>query len=995
MINVFKNRTRLYALTTSALFFLQAVDVSYSNGLEFSNDLNFSNGLDDNGESFDNLLLSQGRRGSGVGVNGRYDNDLYSQNGYGANSLYNGVHIHGGSYGTREISNVISTRVPPRGVHVPAGGSGGYDFLQGKAAGETSPSRNLQSFNVGTEQRADSSVVQGAGEVRSQGVSDSRSLRTGGKVRSSDGTSQDARVTGDQGASGRNREDDHLNSIEFLSGMPADVSDSVCKVGDDQGKHFNNYNLQHRPIVCSGGVYTAKKSLIKVGKYDENPVSTKGGEGNKRTDIKLEKMSLWGKRPSSSDDFESPIQYLLGSAGTEKVSDSAGKGSAVFATNIGSRVRLDESSIKTFAIGLHADHGGWITMKGGKIKNVDIGAFANNFSSIFLGDVEVDVGNYKTTSEDDSLKVGLFANNHSGIMMKSGSIAFPRAGGIGVVSSNGSAVNLNGVKVKINNSKGENNAASFVFLSDMGGFISFEKGHLDIHNVPLFWIRDEVTGLAKNNNISSLAGVPIPEPSNAISSTLTSSLNSGFHVSGNIPFVDTTPLIYQENGEHSLGAYIKAHETYGAYQAYQAKNEAFDDVVSTISLILKEDSSFSKDSLGVSASIRSSEIKLNGDTYGIFFDKKEAEGEEIKRSLEDKSGSRTVLLKNSNFKVPNGVAIFGLGLSGSVLLKEKSALAGKVLLEAEASSNMSVFAYDSLIEGSARVDENSNAKFFLQGSEWHLAKNKSQRLLSPSCLDSCISYISLKDSNIWFMTQISQDRNSQGENKVNHEYTTLRIGKGSGVVFSTQGYSKVHFNVNLDNNGVNNKQLSDRFLIHGNVDGKTKVSVHDTSDNSKKQEGGALYSVSLIQVFGEAERDSFTLEGGYVTRKGAPYKYVLRGYGPSIPAKMDYFDRTLVKNSKDVWDFRLESESIPYESDWSVLKIPVSTVSAPKGTETSVTSDPSSVTDSDISTPSENSVLPSSTGSVSLARADLSEDSLQILKEEDYGNDEEAQTPDV
>ncbi len=32
-----------------------------------------------------------------------------------------------------------------------------------------------------------------------------------------------------------------------------------------------------------------------------------------------------------------------------------------------------------------------------------------------------------------------------------------------------------------------------------------------------------------------------------------------------------------------------------------------------------------------------------------------------------------------------------------------------------------------------------------------------------------------------------------------------------------------------------NSQISDRLLIHGDVDGKTKVSVHDTSNSNEKK----------------------------------------------------------------------------------------------------------------------------------------------------------------
>ncbi|WP_035452511.1 hypothetical protein [Bartonella birtlesii] len=367
MTNVFKKRTRLCALTTSALFFLQAVNVSV--GAQVRNDIqgNDIQGNDIQGNDIQGSgIRGNDIRGSGIRGNGIQDNSIQD----------NSIQDNG---------------------------------------------------------------------IRDNGI-----------------------------------RDNGINSIPS-GGAPRAESVSKCKIGTAQDNHHSNYNLEHKPIVCSGGVYTAKNSKIEVTKYSENPISTKGkaGEDYRRTDIKLQKMYLWGVRPSNDSGFESPIQRLLGSGDENKGSgEAAGKGSAVFVTKAGSRVRLDESNIKTFAVGLHAEQGGWITMKGGKIRNVDIGAFADSFSSIFLGHVEVDVSYYNNTSEDDTTKIGLFADNHSGIMMKSGSIIFPKMGGIGVVSRDGSAINLDKVKIKSKpGGNGTSNTGSFVFLSDTKGFIPLIMGN--------------------------------------------------------------------------------------------------------------------------------------------------------------------------------------------------------------------------------------------------------------------------------------------------------------------------------------------------------------------------------------------------------------------------------------------------------------------------------------------------------------------------------------
>jgi autotransporter-associated beta strand protein len=71
--------------------------------------------------------------------------------------------------------------------------------------------------------------------------------------------------------------------------------------------------------------------------------------------------------------------------------------------------------------------------------------------------------------------------------------------------------------------------------------------------------------------------------------------------------------------------------------------------------------------------------------------------------------------------------------------------------------------------------------------------------------------------------------------------------------------------------------LTDRLLIEGDASGETKLDV--ALEISGKQH--KLSSVSLVQVGGNANADSFKLEQGEIMLKGSPFKHVLDAYGPA------------------------------------------------------------------------------------------------------------------
>ncbi|WP_345096995.1 autotransporter outer membrane beta-barrel domain-containing protein, partial [Bartonella acomydis] len=757
-----------------------------------------------------------------------------------------------------------------------------------------------------------------------------------------------------------------VDSSSLLKSSP--FNDYKCDMTDDK--------TDREPIFCMDGQeHSMKGGSILVKRYGENALYVMGslvkGESKERsflnintlrqarsikaktTTVNVNNVAINGVEfPSdmtdlsdSSDDSDDNLGTLLSMFSEEDAKEAlVGWGSAVLSV-VDAQVNLENSNIQNFVTGLEAVSGGNISMKGGKITKASIGASANEDSSILLENVNIDV---KIANILPINAHGLQSVDNSQITMKSGSIIFEK-GGVGIISEYGGIVKLENVMINIAQQRDTGIPGSSRARRDSG--VDQTPGMVQL----------SIVFLLQDAHLSS-DGV-IANGSDAI----------GLWVSNSDPSENENN--FWSNSDYDI-------------QNYNLNNN--DDFTK-----------IAGDAGRVLAAIKSSAINLAGnDSYGIYFseqnlefgmkeymDEQEDQARDsrvirnvIEEAVDDDDDenlmARVVLLESSKLKVPGGVAIYGRDLKGSVILEKDSALSGDVLLRAVDSSNLSVFASDSFLKGAVRIDKDSKADLILShGSEWYVTKNRYSDSADSNmvCLDSCISSMTLRDSNIRFITSsknIAENRvtarspqgdaqgDATGREDIEEgiEYRVLRIGNGNKkeAVYTASGYSRIYFNANLMPSETENSQISDRLLIHGNVDGKTTVFVHDTSVNGqqKKQfKENPLYSTSLIQVFGEANRDSFTLDGGYITRKGAPYKYVLRAYGPTIPRKMQYFDKKLVKDSKDVWDFRLESENIPYECGWSsscfMVKAPTPIISVSKGTETSEPSASRTVTKTD------------------------------------------------
>ncbi|USP02027.1 autotransporter outer membrane beta-barrel domain-containing protein [Bartonella taylorii] len=289
------------------------------------------------------------------------------------------------------------------------------------------------------------------------------------------------------------------------------------------------------------------------------------------------------------------------------------------------------------------------------------------------------------------------------------------------------------------------------------------------------------------------------------------------------------------------------------------------------------------------------------------------------------AGVAFVSLSQTTFVVPDGIAIYATGdksyrAEGILELSNETKISGDLLLKAENNSSLLVKASASSLTGGMHVEDTSTARLELtHGSTWYLTKSKYNGLQESV---SSLSSLSLSDSTLIF-----------DDEDISNGYQTLRIGKrtdineGDKVVlsaykkaYSAEGNAQVKLSAFLDDEGLFDPQKTDRILIYGDVSGTTLVHMQNFLTTSGKEiRDGKDQSLSLIQVSGMAQEDSFKLANSYTTVNGFPYQYRLRGYGPGSSFGEADATQRLVEGDGKFWDFRLEGIYVNPESDSSEI----------------------------------------------------------------------------
>ncbi|WP_208434439.1 autotransporter outer membrane beta-barrel domain-containing protein [Bartonella taylorii] len=538
--------------------------------------------------------------------------------------------------------------------------------------------------------------------------------------------------------------------------------------------------------------------------------------------------------------------------------------SAVFAEENAEVVLENKSIIQSSVIGLEAKSGGKVKMDNGTVNARYMAALAGTGAVVTLKNTQINV-------EGDSATAGLVSKGGD-ITMESGTITMKK--GVAVQSEKGGHVRLNKVRVIAKKEAREPDSANksehAAILLNNNSVVEFTHGDV-VTDANALWIRDGDGNIEQGSSRRRRSSDVRPSMNHA-----------------NIEF--STIKVESDN---SYGIYFDGAGRKAIDQ--QSQNKIPEKIVSGSSV---EDSG--KGSLVKRSAVRPQEkapISITG----------------------------VVSLKRTNFEVLKSIAIYGNNSGGRVSLKNGTNLTGDLLLKAENNSHMSVLVDNSSIMGGVRVDKTSYATLDLTNrSEWYLTRSAHKNLRAPDseCVDSCISSVSLVNSDIHFLPSQSEEL----------EYQTLRIGEGKGTVYKAQGDVSIHFKARLNPNDSSDRQVSDRLVIHGDVEGKTVVSVRGVSGSVGENNGSdkTAHSVSVIQVYGKAEKDSFRLDSDYVALGNSPYKYTLRSYSPEMTSKQEHVQQKFMKDGGEFWNFRLENQYVKSESFDANIISKADTISLPR-----------------------------------------------------------------
>ncbi|MBB4076804.1 outer membrane autotransporter protein [Bartonella fuyuanensis] len=309
---------------------------------------------------------------------------------------------------------------------------------------------------------------------------------------------------------------------------------------------------------------------------------------------------------------------------------------------------------------------------------------------------------------------------------------------------------------------------------------------------------------------------------------------------------------------------------------------------------------------GSQVNIGDSKIAVRGNAfYGMHFEG-EFEGEAASDSSLKEKLSR-VDLKNTHFVVPDSIALYSSESKRSNIFLKETKFLGDLLLKAENNSSIEVLADSSALVGQTQVDNSSKVDLILRNnSQWALLQPRHKKLQDPNHIGvSFISSVNLSNSSITF---------EKPKSSTAHAYQTLYIGKGTGIVYQAFKDSWIHLNARLNPSDTSDNQVTDRLLIHGDVKGKTIIHIQEVAGGLEEKNKKA-HSVSIIQVYGDAAPDSFQLNGQYVALDGAPYKYVLRSYGPSATVREEHVKQRFALDGGEFWNFRLENEYVQTSAD--------------------------------------------------------------------------------
>ncbi|WP_342356093.1 right-handed parallel beta-helix repeat-containing protein, partial [Bartonella queenslandensis] len=305
----------------------------------------------------------------------------------------------------------------------------------------------------------------------------------------------------------------------------------------------------------------------------------------------------------------------------------------------------------------------------------------------------------------------------------------------------------------------------------------------------------------------------------------------------------------------------------------------------------------------------SNEINLNCAIFHIDNDTGIFVGAVVEKSIENSPALSIGTLNLKDSKIHADVLLDDGIFWNKISWPDEKLWDGKEVKEI-ANGSFTLNADHSTLEGRANIAQERNVRFDLKnGTQWILKNSTQEKDAEGSLLDiaqrsrSDISVLDLENSSLVFK-----------EPTENH-YHTLHIGSGkpdTKAVYNATGDAQIYFNTKWTDGTPIAEQETDRLLINGNVSGHTNVLVNLKGNSTQKNISDVEKNVrglSLIQVSGTAEEDSFKLAHGYTTIGGSPDKYMLRAYGPNSSQGKANIEQSLFdEKDENFWDFRLQPE---------------------------------------------------------------------------------------
>ncbi|WP_375615242.1 MULTISPECIES: autotransporter outer membrane beta-barrel domain-containing protein [unclassified Bartonella] len=326
-------------------------------------------------------------------------------------------------------------------------------------------------------------------------------------------------------------------------------------------------------------------------------------------------------------------------------------------------------------------------------------------------------------------------------------------------------------------------------------------------------------------------------------------------------------------------------------------------------------------------------------------------------SSQVKEGEKVInkaILTNTKLLVENGIGILGPDYAKSVAEVElkSSEIRSDILLKNKIPENSKdidprtfiLSADNSIIEGRAKTlpqnttifTLNNNSKWSLKISQFEVDKefDSSKGYLLTDIkqrAQSIVSVLNLNNSSIIF---------NAPHKLADNQYQTLHVGKqpiaeaakaeqnrsfDTTTVYNALGNARIYFNTEWSNGLIKEQQKTDRVLVHGNVSGTTTIYFNNLSKRAEPFDDDEVSiplnarGLSLVQVSGKAEEAAFTLVNGYTTMDGLPYKYVLNGYGPTSSRGRADKQQSLLQESEEFWDFRLQNATLDDEGKIKAL----------------------------------------------------------------------------